>query len=105
MKLFLSSLTLEALSWYIEQDPRKWVEWVDMETDFMNMFGFIVENALDWFYIQGLKNKPSESFRDYTTRWRSEVARARPQMDESQIKDYFINAQEPQYYNRIMLVA
>lgn len=47
MKLFLRSLTVEALSWYIEQDPRKWVEWVDMEIDFMNMFGFIVENALD----------------------------------------------------------
>lgn len=59
MKLFMRSLTGEALSWYIEQNPRKWDEWVDMATDFMNRFGFNVENAPDWFYIQNLKKKPS----------------------------------------------
>ncbi|KAK4710126.1 hypothetical protein R3W88_004639 [Solanum pinnatisectum] len=105
MKLFMRSLTGETLSWYIEQDPRKWVEWVDMATDFMNRFGFNVENAPDWFYIQNLEKKPSESFRDYAIRWRSEVARARPPMEESQMKDYFIRAQEPQYYDRMMVVA
>ncbi|KAK4736933.1 hypothetical protein R3W88_000630 [Solanum pinnatisectum] len=105
MKLFMRSLTGEALSWYIEQDPRKWVEWVDMATDFMNRFGFNIENAPDWFYIQNLRKKPSESFREYAIRWRSEVARARPPMEESQMKDYFIRAQEPQYYDRMMLVA
>ena len=81
MKLFMRSLTGEALSWYIEQDSRKWVEWVDMATDFMNRFGFNIENAPDWFYIQNLKKKPSESFRDYAIRWRSEAARARPPME------------------------
>ncbi|KAG5617085.1 hypothetical protein H5410_016909 [Solanum commersonii] len=76
-----------------------------MGKDFMNRFGFNVENAPDWFYIQNLKKKPSESFRDYAIRWRSEAARARPPMEESQMKDYFIRAQEPQYYDRMMLVA
>ncbi|KAG5619598.1 hypothetical protein H5410_004816 [Solanum commersonii] len=64
-----------------------------MATDFMNRFGFNVENAPDWFYIQNLKKNPSESFRDYAIRWRSEM------------KDYFIRAQDPQYYDRMMLVA
>ncbi|KAG5601067.1 hypothetical protein H5410_032437 [Solanum commersonii] len=76
-----------------------------MATNFMNMFGFNVENAPDWFYIQNLKKKPSETFRDYAIRWRSEAARARPPMEESQMKDYFIRAQEPQYYDRMMLAA
>ena len=71
----------------------------------MNRFGFNFENAPDWFYIQNLKKKPSESFREYAIRWRSEAARARPSMEESQMKDYFIRAQEPQYYDRMMLVA
>ena len=78
MELFMRSLTGEALSWYIEQDSRKWIKWVDMATDFMNRFGFNIENAPDWFYIQNLKKKPSESFREYAIRWRSEAARARP---------------------------
>ncbi|KAK4721392.1 hypothetical protein R3W88_011625 [Solanum pinnatisectum] len=65
--------------------------------NFMNKFGFNIENAPDWFYIQNLKKKPSESFREYAIRWRSEAARARPPMEESQMKDYFIRAQEPRY--------
>ncbi|KAG5585926.1 hypothetical protein H5410_046360 [Solanum commersonii] len=32
---------------------------------------------------------------DYAIRWRFEAARARPPMEESQMKDYFIRAQEP----------
>ncbi|KAG5572972.1 hypothetical protein H5410_062738 [Solanum commersonii] len=43
--------------------------------------------------------------RDYAIRWRSEAAKARPPMEESQMKDYFIRAQEPQYYDKIMLVV
>ncbi|KAG5614283.1 hypothetical protein H5410_014132 [Solanum commersonii] len=74
-----------------------------MATNFMNRFEFNVENAPDWFYIQNLKKKHSESFRDYAIRWRSEAARARPPMEESQMKDYFIRAQEPQCYDRMLL--
>ena len=66
-----------------------------MATDFMNRFGFNIENAPDWFYIQNLKKKPSESFREYAIRWRSEAARVGPLVQESQMKDYFIRAQEP----------
>ena len=64
-----------------------------MAIDFMNRFGFNIENAPDWFYIQNLKKKSSESFKDYTIKWRSEAARARPSMEESLMKNYFINAQ------------
>ncbi|KAG5602348.1 hypothetical protein H5410_033718 [Solanum commersonii] len=79
MKLFMRSLTGEALSWYIEQDPRKWDEWVDMATDFMNRFGF-----------NGLCNKMEVR------------AAGGPPMEESWMKDYFIRAQEPQYYDRMI---
>ena len=48
-----------------------------MATDIMNRFGFNLENAPDWFYVQNLKKKPSESSRDYAIKWRSEAARAR----------------------------
>ncbi|KAG5608562.1 hypothetical protein H5410_019843 [Solanum commersonii] len=42
---------------------------------------------------------------NFMNRWRSEAARARPPIEKSQMKDYFIHAQESQYYNRMMLVA
>ncbi|XP_070046679.1 uncharacterized protein [Nicotiana tomentosiformis] len=75
MKLFMRSLIGDTLSWYISQNPKKWVNWVSMASDFMDRFRFNTENARDIFYIQNLKKKPTETFREYATRWRSEAAK------------------------------
>ncbi|XP_070037028.1 uncharacterized protein [Nicotiana tomentosiformis] len=82
MKLFMRSLTGDALSWYISQNPKKWVNWVGMASNFMDRFRFNTENAPDIFYIQNLKKKPTETFREYATRWRSEAAKVRPALEE-----------------------
>ncbi|XP_070056798.1 uncharacterized protein [Nicotiana tomentosiformis] len=58
MKLFMRSVTGDALSW------------------------FNIENAPDVFYIQNLKKKPMETFREYATQWRSEAAKVRPTLEE-----------------------
>ncbi|XP_070036638.1 uncharacterized protein [Nicotiana tomentosiformis] len=63
MKMFMRSLTGDALSWYISQDPKKWVSWVSMASNFMDRFRFNTKNAPDTFYIQNLKKKPTETFR------------------------------------------
>jgi len=67
MKLFMRSLKGDGLSWYISQDPKKWSNWVSMASDFMDRFRFNTENAPDVFYIQNLKKKPTETFREYAT--------------------------------------
>ncbi|XP_070050247.1 uncharacterized protein [Nicotiana tomentosiformis] len=59
MKLFMSSLTGDDMSWYISQNPNKWVNWVSMASDFMDRFRFNTENAPHVFYIQNLKKKPT----------------------------------------------
>ncbi|XP_070040376.1 uncharacterized protein [Nicotiana tomentosiformis] len=58
MKLFMRSLTGDTLSW------------------------FNTENAPDVFYLQNLKKKPTENFREYATRWRSEAAKVSPALEE-----------------------
>ncbi|XP_070013322.1 uncharacterized protein [Nicotiana sylvestris] len=75
MKPFMRSLKGDTLSWYISQDPKKWSSWVSMVSDFMDMFRFNIENAPDVFYIQNLKKKPTETFSEYATRWRSKAAK------------------------------
>ncbi|XP_070055005.1 uncharacterized protein [Nicotiana tomentosiformis] len=75
MKLFIRSLTGDALSWYISQNLKKWVNW-----------------------IQNLKKKPTETFCEYATRWRSEAAKVRPAFEEEQLNKFFVRAQDPQYY-------
>ncbi|XP_070037220.1 uncharacterized protein [Nicotiana tomentosiformis] len=104
MKLFMRSLTGYALSWYISQDPKKWVSWVSMASDFMDRFRFNTKNAPDIFYIQNLKKKPTETLCEYATRWRSEAAKVRPALEEGQINKFFVRAQDPQYYERLMVI-
>ncbi|XP_070047446.1 uncharacterized protein [Nicotiana tomentosiformis] len=95
MKLFMRSLIADALSWYISQNPIKWVSWVSMASDFMDRFRFNMENAPDVFYIQNLKKKPTETFCEYATRWRSEAAKVRTAFDKEQMNKFFIRSQDP----------
>ncbi|XP_070017958.1 uncharacterized protein [Nicotiana sylvestris] len=104
MKLFMRSLTGDDLSWYIIQDPKKWSNWVGMASDFMDQFRFNTENAPNVFYIQNLKQKPIETFHEYATHWRSEAAKVRPSLDEEQMNKFFVRAQNPQYYERLMVI-
>ncbi|XP_070046146.1 uncharacterized protein [Nicotiana tomentosiformis] len=67
MKLFMRSLTRDSLSWYIGQNPKKWVNWVSMTSDFMDRFRFNIENTPNVFYIQNLKKKLRETLREYAT--------------------------------------
>ncbi|XP_070025115.1 uncharacterized protein [Nicotiana sylvestris] len=104
MKLFMRSLTGDALSWYMSQNPKKWVNWVSMASDFMDRFRFNTENTPDVFYIQNLKKKPTETFREYATRWILEAAKERAALEEEQMNKFFVKAQYPQYYERLMVI-
>ncbi|XP_070022179.1 uncharacterized protein [Nicotiana sylvestris] len=104
MKLFMRSLTGDALSWYINENPKKWVNWVSMVSNFKDRFRFNKENAPSVFYIQNLKKKPTRTFRKYATRWRSEDAKVRPALEEEQMNKFFVRAQDPQYYKRLMVI-
>ncbi|XP_070041198.1 uncharacterized protein [Nicotiana tomentosiformis] len=87
MKLFMRSLTGDTLSWYISQNPKKWVNWVSMASDYMDLFKLNTKNIPDIFYIQNLKKKPTKTFCEYNTRWRSEAAKVRPALEEEQAKE------------------
>ncbi|XP_070015564.1 uncharacterized protein [Nicotiana sylvestris] len=82
MKLYMKSLKGDALSWYISQDPMKWSSWVSKASDFMDKFRFNTKNAPYIFYIQNLKKKPIETFREYATRWTSKAAKLGERIEE-----------------------
>ncbi|XP_075103651.1 uncharacterized protein LOC142178225 [Nicotiana tabacum] len=104
MKLFMRSLKGDPLSWYISQDAKKWTSWVNMASDFMDRFRFNTENTPDVLYIQNLKKKPTETFREYATHWRTEATKVRSALEEEQMNRFFVRAQDPQYYERLMLI-
>ena len=51
-----------------------------------------------------MKKKPTETFREYATRWRSKAAKVRPALEEEQMNRFFVRAQDPQYYETLMLI-
>ncbi|KAM3249439.1 hypothetical protein P3L10_011209 [Capsicum annuum] len=63
MKLFMRSLMGEALTWYLEQDVKKWVECLDLESSFVDRFGYNIDNAPNWTYMQAMRKNPNESYR------------------------------------------
>ncbi|XP_070031100.1 uncharacterized protein [Nicotiana tomentosiformis] len=104
MKLFMRNLTGDAISWYISQNPKKRINWVSMVSDFMDRFRLNTENAQDVFYIKNLKKKPTKTFHEYATRSRSEAAKVRPALEENQMNKFFVRAQDPQYYERLVVI-
>ncbi|XP_070042919.1 uncharacterized protein [Nicotiana tomentosiformis] len=80
MKLFMRSLTGDALSW------------------------FNTKNAPNGFYVQNFKKKPIETFHEYATHWRSEAVKVRPPIEEEQMNKFFVRVQDPQYYERQMVI-
>ncbi|XP_070015023.1 uncharacterized protein LOC142174517 [Nicotiana tabacum] len=103
-KLFMQSLTVDALSWYVSQNPKMWVNWVSMTLDFMNKFRFNTKNAPDFFYIENFKKNLIEPFREYATHWRLEATKVRPALKEEQMKKFFVRVQDLQYYERLMII-
>nr|XP_033510193.1 uncharacterized protein LOC117274972 [Nicotiana tomentosiformis] len=76
IKLFIRSLIGDALSWYIRQNLKKW----------------------------NLKKNPTETFHEHATHWRSEVAKVRPPLEKEQMNKFFVRAQDPQYYKRLIVI-
>ena len=52
-----------------------------------------------------MKQKSTESYREFAYRWRKEAARVRPPMYDKEIVEVFVRVQEPEYYDRIMLLV
>ena len=51
-----------------------------------------------------IKKKSAETFREYAIRWHEQVARVKPSMKESKIKEVFIQAQDEKYYQHLLPV-
>ncbi|XP_070019721.1 uncharacterized protein [Nicotiana sylvestris] len=49
-----------------------------------------------------MEKKPNESFREYGLRWREQVARVNPLMEEDEMVEYFLQAQEPTYFGHLI---
>ncbi|XP_015064647.1 uncharacterized protein LOC107009834 [Solanum pennellii] len=104
MRLFSRSLCGEAPEWFTSHETRQWPSWNALAKDFINQFDYNVEIVRDRYSLDKMKQKSTESYREFAYRWRKEAARVRPPMSEKEIVEVVVRVQKPEYYDRIMLL-
>nr|XP_004240309.1 uncharacterized protein LOC101266943 [Solanum lycopersicum] len=102
MRLFGRSLSGEALEWLTSQELKQWKSWNALARDFTERFGHNIEDAPGRYYLEKIKQKSTENYREYAFRWRKKAARVQPPMSECEIVEMFIRTQEPEYYERML---
>ncbi|XP_059302286.1 uncharacterized protein LOC132054260 [Lycium ferocissimum] len=105
MKLFTQSLTGEASEWFTTQDRCRWITWEDMAAAFMEKFLFNMETTLEGYYLEKVKQKSTENFREYASRWRIEAARIQQPTGEKELVLVFIRSQEIDFYDRMLSIS
>ncbi|XP_060190731.1 uncharacterized protein LOC132620009 [Lycium barbarum] len=105
MRLFSGSLTGEASDWFTAQDIRRWVTWEDMAVAFMERFRFHMKTVPVRYYLEKVKQKSTENFCQYASRWRMEAASVQPPMGKEELVSIFIRSQETNFYDRMLSMA
>ena len=90
MRLFIRSLSGEALEWFTSQELRQWSTWGALAKDFLERFQFKVEAVPDRYYLEKIKQKTTEDYPEYACCWRKEAAKVQHMMTESEITTAFI---------------
>nr|XP_010319908.1 putative uncharacterized protein DDB_G0290521 [Solanum lycopersicum] len=68
MRLFSRSLCGEALEWFTSHETRQWPSWRALAKDFIDRFAYNVEIVPDWYSLEKMKQKPTESYREFAYR-------------------------------------
>ncbi|XP_075099456.1 uncharacterized protein LOC142176233 [Nicotiana tabacum] len=100
--LRVRSLSGAALEWYTRQDVSKWYTWDDMAQVFARHFQYNIEIVLDHMSLTKMEKNPNESFREYGLRWRQQAATVNLPMEEKEMVEYFLQAQEPTYLGNLI---
>ncbi|XP_060170475.1 uncharacterized protein LOC132601406 [Lycium barbarum] len=100
MWLFSRSSTGEALEWFTAQDIRRWATWEDMAAAFIERFRFNMETVLDICYLEKVKQKSTENFCEYASRWRTEATRVQPPMGEEELCQFL--SIQTDFYDRML---
>ncbi|XP_070014922.1 uncharacterized protein [Nicotiana sylvestris] len=102
MAYFNQSLSGATLEWYTRQDASKWYTWDYLAQAFTRHFQYNIDIAPDRLSLAKIEKKPNESFREYGFKWREQATRVNPPMEEDEMVEYFLQAQEPTYFGHLI---
>ncbi|WMV18264.1 hypothetical protein MTR67_011649, partial [Solanum verrucosum] len=73
----------------------------DMAQDFVRQFQYNVYIMPGRNTVSNMRKKSNESFREYAIKLREQAARVKPPLDEQELADIFIEAQDPEYFHHL----
>ncbi|XP_070041209.1 uncharacterized protein [Nicotiana tomentosiformis] len=65
-------------------------------------FQYNIDIAPDRNSLTNFKKKTTENFREYAIKWREQASRVKPPMDETEMVNVFLQAQEADYFQNVM---
>ena len=68
-----SEKTMPTLEWFTSHGTRQWSSWNALAKDFIERFAYNVEIVPNRYSLEKMKQKPTESYREFAYRWRKEV--------------------------------
>ncbi|XP_070054894.1 uncharacterized protein [Nicotiana tomentosiformis] len=99
---FGESIVWVVSEWFIDQDISHWHALDDMAQAFVKHIQYNINIAPDRNSLSNMKKSPTESFREYAIKWREKAARFKSPMDNHELITFFLEAQEPDYFQNMM---
>ena len=75
-----------------------------MDKEFIKQFAYNVVIVPDRYSLEKMKRNSKERCREFSYRWQKEPSKVKPLRYEKEIVEVFVRVQEPEYYDRIILL-
>ena len=62
----------------------------------------MTNTAPDWFSLQSMEKKTTETFREYAHKWKDLAAQVQPSMTDKELNKMFLNTLKASYYDRMI---
>ena len=62
----------------------------------------MTDTAPDWFSLQSMEKKTTETFREYAHKWKDLAAQVQPPMTNKELNKMFLNTLKAPYYDRMI---
>ncbi|WRX29828.1 Retrotransposon gag domain - like 10 [Theobroma cacao] len=98
----IAILTKSAAKWYAQLDKNHISSWKDLARAFLVQYKHILDMAPDRLSLQNMEKRDTESFKEYTQRWRDIAAQVQPPLTEKETIMFFIGTLPPPYYDRLI---
>lgn len=99
---FWDSLYGASFDWYMSLECSKIRSWKDLSEAFLKQYKYNLDMAPTRLQLQNQVCKNSETFKEYTLRWREMASRVRPTLTDAELVDIFMSTLQGMYYEKMV---